>query len=104
MNFRRGLVFFVLSFFFARLAIAAEPRPNIIFIITDDQRADLLGLAGHPVAKTPHIDRIGREGAWFKNFFPVTPLFSPSRASFLTGLYPHTHHVINNDKLGLDRS
>ncbi|MGH8569251.1 MAG: sulfatase-like hydrolase/transferase, partial [Gammaproteobacteria bacterium] len=61
-----------------------------------------LGLAGHPVAKTPHIDRIGREGAWFKNFFTVTPLCSPSRASFLTGLYPHSHRIINNDKLGLD--
>ncbi len=81
---------------------APDSRPNIIFIITDDQRADLLGIAGHPVAKTPHIDRIGREGAWFRNFFTVTPLCSPSRASFLTGLYPHSHGVINNDKLGLD--
>ena len=77
-------------------------HPNIVFIITDDQRFDLLGLAGHPVAKTPHIDRVGREGAWFRNFFTVTPLCSPSRASFLTGLYPHAHGVINNDKLGLD--
>lgn len=85
------------------VATAAEPtRPNIIFIITDDQRADLLSIAGHPVARTPQIDRIGREGAWFKNFFTVTPLCSPSRASFLTGLYPHAHRVINNDKLGLD--
>ncbi len=84
------------------LGAADAPRPNIVFIITDDQRADLLSLAGHPVAKTPHIDRIGREGAWFKNFFTVTPLCSPSRASFLTGLYPHSHYVINNDKVGLD--
>ena len=86
----------------AALHAAAPDRPNIVFIITDDQRHDLLGLAGHPVAKTPHIDRVGREGAWFKNFFTVTPLCSPSRASFLTGLYPHSHRVINNDKLGLD--
>src|SRR5688500_1990069 len=83
-------------------AAAPDARPNILFIITDDQRADLLGLAGHPVAKTPHLDRVGREGAWFRNFFTVTPLCSPSRASFLTGLYPHSHGVINNDKLGLD--
>lgn len=79
-----------------------DARPNIVFIITDDQRADMLGLAGHPVAQTPHIDRLGREGAWFRNFFTVLPLCSPSRASFLTGLYPHAHRVINNDKLGLD--
>jgi N-acetylglucosamine-6-sulfatase len=81
---------------------APETRPNFVFIITDDQRADLLGLAGHPVAKTPNIDRVGREGAWFRNFFTATPLCSPSRASFLTGLYPHSHRVYNNDKLGLD--
>jgi N-acetylglucosamine-6-sulfatase len=77
-------------------------RPNIVLIITDDQRWDYLGLAGHPVLRTPHIDRIGKEGAWMRNFFAATPLCSPSRASFLTGLYPHSHGVINNDKLGLD--
>lgn len=86
----------------AAAGATAAARPNVVFVITDDQRHDLLGLAGHPVAKTPHIDRIGREGVWCRNFFTVTPLCSPSRASFLTGLYPHTHRVINNDKLGLD--
>jgi len=93
---------FALAFAAVMSAAVPDQRPNILFIITDDQRADLLGLAGHPVAKTPHIDRVGREGAWFRNFFTVTPLCSPSRASFLTGLYPHSHNVINNDKLGLD--
>lgn len=84
-------------------ALAAEPeRPNIVFVITDDQRWDQLGCNGHPVLQTPHIDRLAREGANFSNFFVCTPLCSPSRASFLTGLYPHTHQVINNDKLGLD--
>ena len=68
--------------------MAADDRPNIIFVITDDQRWDQLGCTGHPVLKTPHIDRIGREGASFNNFFVATPLCSPSRASFLTGLSP----------------
>jgi len=88
----------------ASLRAADTPRrpPNIVFILTDDQRADYLGIAGHPVVKTPNIDRIGREGVWFKNAFAVTPLCSPSRASFLTGLYAHQHRVINNDKLGID--
>ena len=81
---------------------AADSRPNMVFVITDDQRWDYVGYAGHPVLKTPHIDRIGREGVTFDNFFVTTPLCSPSRASFLTGLYPHKHRVINNDKLGLD--
>jgi N-acetylglucosamine-6-sulfatase len=103
MNLRRAFCFLISLLVLARLAAAATgPRPNIVFIITDDQRYDLFSLAGHPVAKTPNIDRIGREGAWFKNFFTVTPLCSPSRASFLTGLYPHAHRVVNNDKLGLD--
>lgn len=81
---------------------SAPDRPNIVFIITDDQRWDWLGAAGHPLLRTPNIDRLAAEGALFTNFFTTTPLCSPSRASFLTGQYPHTHGVINNDKLGLD--
>ncbi len=85
-----------------RVSAAETSQPNIVFVITDDQRWDQLGCAGHPILKTPHIDRIAREGASFNNFFVCTPLCSPSRASFLTGLYPHQHRVFNNDKLGLD--
>jgi len=62
----------------------------------DDLRWDALGCMEHPFAKTPNIDRIAKEGALFKNFFVSIPLCSPSRASFLTGLYPHTHGVIDN--------
>lgn len=102
MNIRPALGMLATLLLPCALGAAGADRPNIVFIITDDQRADQLGLAGHPAARTPHIDRIGREGVWFKNFFTVTPLCSPSRASFLTGLYPHAHGIINNDKLGLD--
>ena len=48
--------------------------------------------------KTPHLDRLAREGARFRNMFVTTSLCSPSRASLLSGLYAHTHHVINNFK------
>jgi N-acetylglucosamine-6-sulfatase len=75
-------------------------RPNIVFILVDDLRWDELGIAGHPFLKTPHIDRIGREGAFFRNAFMTTPLCSPSRASFLTGKYAHTHGITDN----VDRS
>ena len=71
-------------------------RPNIIFILVDDLRWDALGCMGHPFVKTPNIDRIAKEGALFKNFFVSIPLCSPSRGSFLTGQYPHTHGVIDN--------
>ncbi|NMM48371.1 sulfatase-like hydrolase/transferase [Marinigracilibium pacificum] len=77
-------------------------KPNVIFIITDDQQKGLLGIEGNEYSKTPNIDRIGEEGAIFNNAFVVTPLCSPSRASFLTGNYAHNHNVINNDKLGND--
>ncbi|MFO8012198.1 MAG: sulfatase [Phycisphaerae bacterium] len=71
-------------------------RPNVLFILTDDQRADCLGVAGHPHLETPHLDRLAAEGAHFTNMFVTTSLCSPSRASFLSGLYAHTHGVSNN--------
>jgi N-acetylglucosamine-6-sulfatase len=75
---------------------AAEPRPNILLVIVDDLRFDDFGAAGHPFALTPHIDRIAREGAQFKNFFAVTPLCSPSRANILTGLQTRHHGILDN--------
>ncbi len=75
-------------------------RPNIVFVLVDDLRWDELGSAGHPFIKTPNIDRIGKEGAIFRNAFMTTPLCSPSRASFLTGQYAHTHGITDN----VDRS
>jgi N-acetylglucosamine-6-sulfatase len=94
----------IVAFFcvYVQPASSQTRKPNIIFIITDDQRWDSLGATGSTLAKTPNIDRLAREGASFRNFFTTTPLCSPSRASFLTGRYAHTHGVINNDKIGLD--
>lgn len=78
-------------------ALAADSkRPNVVLILTDDQRWDCLGVAGHPYLKTPHIDRLAKEGAYFKNAFCTTSLCSPSRASILSGLYAHKHGVSNN--------
>lgn len=87
-------------------ALAADAkRPNVLLILTDDQRWDCLGVAGHEQLKTPHIDRLAKEGVYFKNAFCTTSLCSPSRASILSGLYAHKHGVSNNfteypDKLG----
>ncbi len=77
-------------------ASAAERRPNVVFVLTDDMRWDCLGCTGHPWLKTPHIDRLAREGVLFKNAFCTTSLCSPSRASILSGLYAHAHKVVNN--------
>lgn len=67
--------------------VRRDRRPNIVFVITDDLRFDGLGCTGRRFAETPNIDRLAREGASFTNVFTVVPLCSPSRASFLTGLY-----------------
>jgi N-acetylglucosamine-6-sulfatase len=97
-----SLIGIVLAPFAGRAAEEAKtpPRPNVVFILMDDLRWDDLGCMGHPFVKTPQIDRIAREGALFRNAFATTPLCSPSRASFLTGRYPHSHGIIDN----VDRS
>ncbi|MCL4402133.1 MAG: sulfatase-like hydrolase/transferase, partial [Acidobacteria bacterium] len=73
-----------------------KERPNIIFLLTDDQRWDQLSCMGHPVLRTPNMDRIAREGVMFRNMFVTTSLCSPSRASLLTGRYVHAHGVKDN--------
>jgi N-acetylglucosamine-6-sulfatase len=76
---------------------ATQPRrPNIVVVLVDDMRWDDMRVAGHPFIETPHMDRLAREGARFTNAFATTPLCSPSRASFLTGQYPHTNGIIDN--------
>jgi N-acetylglucosamine-6-sulfatase len=75
---------------------AEAKRPNVLFILTDDQRWDALGLTGNKHLKTPNMDRLGREGVYFRNAFCTTSLCSPSRASILSGLYAHRHGVVNN--------
>ncbi|MGB4728009.1 MAG: sulfatase-like hydrolase/transferase, partial [Thermogutta sp.] len=74
----------------------AAPRPNVVYIVTDDQRYDALSCAGHPFLKTPHCDQLAQEGARFINAFVTTSLCSPSRASSISGLYAHSHGVIDN--------
>jgi arylsulfatase A-like enzyme len=74
----------------------AKGQPNVVVILTDDQRWDALGVAGNPHLKTPHIDKLAAEGVFFKNYFCTTSLCSPSRASILSGQYAHAHGVVNN--------
>lgn len=74
------------------IATAQEPRqPNIIFILTDDQRADAIGYAGNPIIHTPNIDELAVQGTYFRNAFATTPISAASRASILTGMYERSH-------------
>ena len=75
-----------------RPALAAETnpsaRPNLIAIVTDDQARWAMGLYGNKQIHTPNMDRIGNEGGVFRNAFVVTPVCSPSRASYFSGRWP----------------
>jgi len=64
-------------------------RPNLLFLMTDEQHHRSLSVTGNPYIQTPHIDRIAREGVLFRNATCVTPYCSPSRASIITGLPSH---------------
>ncbi|MEI6196455.1 MAG: sulfatase [Verrucomicrobiota bacterium] len=68
-------------------------RPNIIFLLTDDQRWDTLGCMGNSVIRTPEIDALARAGVLFRNTFVTTSVCSPSRASILTGQYARRRGV-----------
>jgi N-acetylglucosamine-6-sulfatase len=74
----------------------AKPR-NVVFILADDHRYDAMGFMGHPIVKTPNMDRIANAGVHLRNAFVTTALCSPSRATILTGLYAHQHHVVDNN-------
>lgn len=75
---------------------STDERPNIIVVLVDDLRWDEYGEGGHNYLITPNIDRISKEGINFKNAFSTTPLCSPSRASFLTGMYAHSNGITDN--------
>ena len=81
----------------AHAANSSRP-PNFIFFLTDDQRADALSVAGNAILKTPNIDQLARNGVRFTSGFVTTSLCAPSRASFLTGQWAHTHGVRNNKR------
>ena len=70
--------------------------PNIVFIMTDDQRQDAMTAYGNTILQTPNMDRIAQEGMRFTESFVTNSLCAPSRASVLTGLYSNAHGVITN--------
>ncbi len=67
--------------------------PNVLFLLTDDQRYDMFGAGGNPIIRTPHMDRLASEGVMFTNNFVTTSICAVSRASFFTGLYARCHGI-----------
>jgi arylsulfatase A-like enzyme len=68
-----------------------KDKPNILFILVDDQRNDVLSCAGHPIVKTPNVDKLAEKGIRFTNAFVTTSICAASRASIFTGLYECKH-------------
>lgn len=76
----------------------AGNQPNFLFVLVDDQPYDALGIYDrYPFLETPHMDQLAMEGVNFTNYFVTQSICSPSRASFLTGTFPHIHGVNQNN-------
>jgi arylsulfatase A-like enzyme len=86
---------FIILLVFAACSIKGscqDKQPNILFILVDDQRNDVLSCAGHPIVETPTIDKLASDGVRFTNAFVTTSICAASRASILTGLYESKHN------------
>ena len=70
-------------------ALAQPSRPNLVLMISDDQSAANLGCYGDPLARTPNLDKLAGQGTRFTHAYCTSPQCSPSRATMLTGRYPH---------------
>ena len=75
----------------------AAERPNIVFILSDDQAWTDYGFMGHPEIKTPHLDKLAERSVLFERGYVAAPLCRPSLASMVTGLYPFEHGITGND-------
>ena len=75
--------------------------PNVLIILTDQLQRSFVGVHGHPLAQTPHIDRLAGDGVRLTRAYVLLPQCSPSRASMFTGRYPHQHLLMVNGSPGL---
>ena len=83
----------------AMSAAAQTDKPNIVVIMTDQQRADLCGREGFPLEVTPYVDQLAQENVWFNKAYTVMPASSPARCSMFTGRFPSATHVRTNHNI-----
>jgi len=82
----------------AQNTVVNSQKKNLLFIIVDQQRYDALSYAGNTILKTPNLDRLAKQGAYFKNAYTPVAVCGPARSSILTGTTINTHRVTTNDK------
>ena len=80
--------------------MATTKRPNILHIMVDQMRFDMVGVNGSPICRTPTLDRLAQEGINFTEAYTPAGICSPARASMVTGRYPHNHGIYNNCSQG----
>ncbi len=90
------MIYIIMGFDFVSVAQGNPPKPNIIFIFSDDHALNAISAYGSPHIKTPNIDRIANEGVIFKNAFCTNSICAPSRAVLLTGKYNHLNGQVDN--------
>ena len=81
----------------AKQSLSADPPPNIVLILSDDQSWTDYGFMGHPAIKTPHLDQLAKQSATFRRGYVPTALCRPSLMTLITGLYSHQNLVTGND-------
>lgn len=78
--------------------VTTPKRPNVLFVICDQLRADFVGFAGNSVVRTPNIDKIARGGTVFDRAYVSNPVCMPNRSTIMTGRMPSAHGVVFNDR------
>ena len=78
------------------------PRPNILFIMSDQHSQAVSGCYDHDIVQTPNIDRLASTGIRYDNAFCASPLCGPSRVSWITGTHPHTHGAVTQTTFDID--
>jgi len=74
----------------------SDSRPNILLLVTDQHRGDCLGIEGHPVQQTPHLDMLAAAGVRFRHAYAACPVCIPARRTLMTGRRPQTHGALMN--------
>ena len=92
---------FILGMIAAGMLAQAGDKPNVVFILSDDQSWGDYGFMGHPHLKTPHLDQLAGEGLLYERGYTTAAICRPSLASIVTGLYPHQTGAVSYTHLTL---